>query len=162
MKILKGVILAGAVASLVFLLQGCYEERVVMLRGELIPMSQQDVVAMAQGGAPNSEIIREIRESGTVFRLSANDVENLKKEGVAPEVIDFMLSTREARPAMVERTVVVRRPTVAVYDPWWTWDYMYMPSYYYYPSHVGLSFSYTHFGHRARRYGYGVHFGHWR
>ncbi len=149
-----------AVVAVTLVLQGCYEERhVVMMEGELVPMSQQDVIAMVKDGAPNSAIIREIRESGTVFRLSAGEVEALKGEGVPEEVINFMLSTREAPPAVVQRPVVIHRPRTVVYDPWWGW-----PGYYYYPARVGLSFSY--YGGRSyrpyHRYGYGVHVSHWR
>ncbi|NQT83615.1 hypothetical protein HQ563_11345 [bacterium] len=163
MKTMKVAVMAVAVVGTVLVLQGCYEERqVVMMQGELIPMTQQDVVDMVKGGAPNSEIIREIRESGTVFRLSANEVENLKNEGVPEEVVDYMLSTREVPPAIVERPVVVRRRPAVVYDPWWAWDYAYWPGYYYYPSRVGLSFSYRHFGGHRRYYGYGAHYRRWR
>ena len=163
MRMARLIGLMSVLAGIAVLFQGCYEEQhVVMMRGELVPMTQQDVVQMVRDGAPNSEIIREVRESGTVFRLSASDVENLKGNGVPEEVVNFMLSTREAPPRVVRRRVVVERPPVVVYDPWWTWDYVYAPGYYYYPYHVGLSFSYTHFGRWGHHRGYGVHFGHWR
>ena len=163
MKKVRVGALAVVVAGVVLLLQGCYEEqRVVVMRAELIPMTQQDVISMVKEGATNSEVIREIRESGTIFRLSASEVESLKNEGVPAAVVDYMLSTREAPRAMVERRVVVQRPPAVVYDPWWGWDYAYWPRYYYYPSRVGLSFSYHRFGGRRRSYGYGAHIGHWR
>jgi len=165
MKRLKITVAILALAGIALLLQGCYEEqRVVMMRGELIPMTHQDVIQMVKDGAPNANVIREIRESGTVFRLSANDVENLKKEGVPEEVINFMLETREAPPVVVKRTVV-RRPAIAVHDPWWAWDYYYAPGYYYYPWRVGLGFSYVHYGSRRRYYrggGYGIHYRRYR
>jgi hypothetical protein len=165
MKKLRMAFVGVALMGVALLLQGCYEEQhVVMMRGELIPMTQQDVIAMVKDGAPNSEVIREIRESGTVFRLSANEVESLKAEGVPEEVINFMLSTREAPPAVVQRPVVIRQRPAVVYDPWWGWDYGYWPGYSYYPAHVGLSFSYHHYGgpRYYRRSGYGVHFSRWR
>ena len=145
-----------------FLLQGCYEEnRVFLVPAELVPMAQEDVVQMVRDGVPESEIIREIRESGTLFRLSANDVESLRVAGVPDGVIDYMLSTREGPPGTVKRQVVVKRPAVVVYEPWWDWDYAYVPGYYY-PYHIGLGFSYGHFGRHGRYSSYGVHFGHWR
>jgi len=156
MKMLRAGVLATALAGIALLLEGCFEEHAVIVQGELIPMTQQDVVNMAREGASNAKIIREIRESGTIFRLTANDVENLKKEGVPVEVIDYMLFTREISPAFVERQ------TLVVYDPWWAWDYPFVPGYYYYPSRLGLSFNYAHFGSRARYRGYGTHFRHWR
>ena len=166
MRRMRVSLLILAAVGVAMLLQGCYEERhMVVMRGELIPMTQQDVVQMVQDGAPNSAIIREIRESGTVFRLSANDVESLKNEGVSEEVLNFMLATREASPSVVHRAVVVERPTVVIRDPWWGWDYGYAPGYYSYPSHFGLSFSYSHFGGYRRhygRYGYGIHYSRWR
>jgi len=125
-------------------------------------MTQQDVVAMVKDGAPNSEVIREIRESGTLFRLSASDVENLKKEGVQGEVIDYMLSTREAPPAVARRRVIVRTRPVVVYDPWWDWDYGYWPGYHYYPAGIGLSFSYHHYSGPRHYYRRGVHVRRWR
>lgn len=163
MKMVKVAVLAVGFSGMVLLLQGCYEEhRVVVMRGELVPMTQQDVLAMVKDGAPNSEVIREIRESGTVFRLSASDVENLKKEGVPGEVIDYMLSTREAPPAVVRRRVIVRTRPVVVYDPWWAWDYGYWRGYYYSPVHVGLSFNYHRYSGHRRYYRHGVHVGRWR
>jgi hypothetical protein len=119
-------------------------------------MTQQDVVNMVRDGMPSTVIVREIRESGTIFRLTANDVENLSREGVPLEVIDCMLSTREAPPMVVER------PAVVVYDPWWAWDYPFVHGYYYYPVRIGLGFHYSHFGGRGHYRGYGVHVGHWR
>ena len=151
-----GLMLAFATAAV--LLQGCYEEQYVVMEEEPIPMTQYDVVCMVRDGVPNSEIIREIQETGTVFRLSESDVDILRRQGVPEQVISFMLSTPEAPPVVVRRTVVVERPVVVArpyvgfYDPWWTWDYVYAPGYYYYPSHVGFHFGYTHFGGRRHYY----------
>jgi len=142
-----------AVAGTMLLLQGCYEERVVVVPPQPPPLARQDIVSMVKEGVPNTEIIRRIQESATVFRLSASDVEELKKQGVPDEVIDYMLWTREAPPTIIKRRVVV-------YDPWWGWDYFYGPGYWYYPVHFGIGFSYARFG--RPHYHYGVHFRHWR
>jgi hypothetical protein len=154
-----------ALAGMTLLLQGCYEEQqVVMMQGELVPMTEQDVVQMAKDGVPYTEIIREIQSSGTVFRLSANDVEYLKSEGVPVEVINAMLDTREAPPVVVQRRVIAPPTTVVVQDPWWPSDYYYVPGYSYYPWHVGLSFSYVHYGGPRHYYrpGYGIHYRRYR
>ena len=156
MKTVRATATILAIAAVTFLLQGCYEEQhVVVMRGELIPMSQQDVVQMVKDGVPNADIIREIQSSGTVFRLSASDIEYLKSEGVPDEVVNVMLETREAPPTVVRRTVVVR-------DPWWGYDPWYGPGYYYYPAHVGLSFNYSHYSGYRSFGGYGVHYRHYR
>lgn len=163
MKIVRVTAIVFSVAAITIWLAGCYDERqVILMRGELVPMTQQDVVQMVKDGAPNSEVIREIRESGTVFRLSTTDIETLKSEGVPEEVINYMLATREVPPTVVSKPVVVSAPPAVAYDPWWGWDYAYGPGYYYYPSHIGLSFSYANFGRHWRGAGYGVHFSHWR
>jgi len=163
MKTVRATAAILGIVAVTVLLQGCYEEQqVVIMRGELIPMSQQDVVQMVKDGVPNTDIIGEIQSSGTVFRLSAGDIEYLKSEGVPEEVINVMLETREAPPALVQRTVMARPTTVVVRDPWWGWDPWYGPGYYYYPAHVGLSFSYTHFGGHRNFGGYGIHYRHYR
>lgn len=148
------------IAGTAIILQGCFvEEGVVIMEGEPVPLTQYDVVRMVRDGLPTPEIIRQIRESGTVFRLSTQDIETLRWQGVPEEVISYMLYTPQAPPLIVKRTVVVERPVV-FYDPWWAWDYVYAPGFWYYPAHVGFSFGYVHAGGHWQHHGYRVRYRH--
>jgi hypothetical protein len=57
------------------------------------PLTQSDVMSMVKAGLTDEDIIRRIDASGTVFRLSADDVVNLRKEGVSDRVVTYMLDT---------------------------------------------------------------------
>ena len=57
------------------------------------PVTVPDVVAMSKSGTPTSDILLKMKESGTVYRLTASQLSDLTKDGVAPEVIDYMQQT---------------------------------------------------------------------
>ena len=48
---------------------------------------------MAKAGSWDDEIIRRIESSHTMYRLGADDVVRLRKEGVSDRVINYMLET---------------------------------------------------------------------
>jgi hypothetical protein len=79
-----------------------------------------DVVQMAQAGHDEQVIVNQIRNTGSTFQLSPNDLDFLKQNNVPPGVIVAM---QNARPAPVvyggrPRTVVVREePTVIYREP---------------------------------------------
>jgi len=57
------------------------------------PLTQADIMSMVKAGMTEEEIIRRIDATRTVFRLSSDDVINLRKEGVSDRVVNYMLDT---------------------------------------------------------------------
>lgn len=57
------------------------------------PVSVQEIIDMSKSGLPPDQIIAEISESGTVYRLEASQLADLEKKGVAPAVINYMQQT---------------------------------------------------------------------
>lgn len=76
-----------AVVSIVLLLVGC------ATTPPPPPLTQADIVSLAQAGVSDRDIIRRIDQTQTVFRLSADDIVRLQKQGVRQRVIDYMLQT---------------------------------------------------------------------
>jgi hypothetical protein len=60
-------------------------------RGE--QLSMRDIEKMSQAGISDDKIIGAIHSTGSVYHLSARDVQELKDYGVSQRVIDFMLQT---------------------------------------------------------------------
>jgi hypothetical protein len=48
---------------------------------------------MAKEGIPAQDIVKMMRDSGAVYRLSASDLARLHEQGVADEVINYMQRT---------------------------------------------------------------------
>jgi outer membrane lipoprotein SlyB len=57
------------------------------------PLSVADVKALAQAGISDDVIINQIRNSHTVYHLSAADIIDLRNAGASNPVIDFMINT---------------------------------------------------------------------
>ncbi len=57
------------------------------------PMGLPDVKMLAKSGVSDEVIISQIRNSRTVYHLSASDILDLKDAGVSEKVIDFMINT---------------------------------------------------------------------
>jgi outer membrane lipoprotein SlyB len=57
------------------------------------PLSMADVKALAQARISDDVIISQIRNSRTVYHLSAADIIDLHNTGVSQQVIDFMINT---------------------------------------------------------------------
>ena len=57
------------------------------------PVSVAEILDMSKDGVPPDQIIQEISESGTVYRLQASQLADLEKQGVPPAVIDYMQQT---------------------------------------------------------------------
>lgn len=51
------------------------------------------IVEMSKAGTPAPDIIRTIRDSRTVYRLSASHLARLREQGVPDAVIDYMQQT---------------------------------------------------------------------
>jgi hypothetical protein len=57
------------------------------------PVSVQEIIDMSKSGMPPDQIIQEISESQTVYRLEASQLADLEKQGVPPAVINYMQQT---------------------------------------------------------------------
>ena len=72
-----------------FLLAGCSTSG----NKKVPPVSVGEIVQMSKSGMSPEDIMAKIRESGTVYRLKASELVDLKKQGVSDEVIDYMQKT---------------------------------------------------------------------
>ena len=65
-------------------------------------MSLADIKMLARSGISDEVILSQIRNSHTVYHLSAAEILDLKDAGVSEKVIDFMINTpsmyRSTRP----------------------------------------------------------------
>jgi len=59
--------------------------------GEKLGMS--DVIALSKAGLSDADIITKINETGSVYHLSVEEIEMLRKEGVSSTVVNYMLDT---------------------------------------------------------------------
>ena len=114
------------------------------------PMSVDDVIAMCKPGPSGSRtgdevVIEYIRSSGSRFELTPADIRTLSENGVPDRVVQAMMATRHAPPAVVRRshptTVIVDEPPVVVYERPWGYrrPYYYAPP----PPPIGFGFSYV-------------------
>ena len=78
------------------------------------PLAVSDVKALAQAGVGDNVIISQIRNSHTVYHLTAADIIDLRNAGVSNQVIDFMINTPSTMggvsTAAPATTVVVAQP----------------------------------------------------
>lgn len=56
-------------------------------------MSVTDVKALVKAGIADEVLISQIQQSRVVFRLSTQEIIDLKESGVSNKVIDFMINT---------------------------------------------------------------------
>jgi outer membrane lipoprotein SlyB len=71
------------------------------------PLSVGDVKALAAAGVGDNVIISQIRNSHTVYHLSATDIIGMRNAGVSNQVIDFMINTPETLGAMPQPTTAM-------------------------------------------------------
>jgi hypothetical protein len=66
------------------------------------PMGLPDIKMLAKSGVSDEVILSQIRNTHTVYHLSAAEILDLKDAGVSEKVIDFMINTpslyRSSRP----------------------------------------------------------------
>lgn len=131
------------------------------------PLGLADVRALAQARVSDDIIIGQIRNSRTVYRLSAADIIDLRNAGVSNRVIEFMISTPSTVGAQTSATVVTQAPppvpveTVVVAPApgyvWvggeWIWNgrWVWSAGHWAYPPHVGAiwiggSWGHSHHG----------------
>lgn len=57
------------------------------------PVTVPQIIQMSKAGVSDQEIIKKMRRSGTVYRLKASQLAELKEKGVPNSVIDYMQET---------------------------------------------------------------------
>jgi surface antigen len=57
------------------------------------PIGTEDIKSLVKAGISDDVIISQIRNSHTVYRLSANDIIDLHNAGVSQKVLDYMINT---------------------------------------------------------------------
>jgi uncharacterized protein YcfJ len=73
------------------------------------PLSLADVKALARAGINEDLIVSQIKNSRTIFRLSAADIIDLRDAGVTDKVVNYMINTPSTAPsAAVSTTQVVQ------------------------------------------------------
>jgi uncharacterized membrane protein len=64
----------------------------VKVSGEKLGIS--DVIALSKGGMSDDALIAKIQASGSVFNMSVEEIEVLRKEGVSAKVINAMMGKK--------------------------------------------------------------------
>jgi len=109
---MKTVMTLLAVAALV--LSGC----VTVPR--CAPMTTAEVIALAEAGMSDADLIARIDRSRTIFQLSVADVLQLRTHGVSDVVIDHMLATYPRWVEREYRSYYYCGPPLVVPPPgWW-------------------------------------------
>lgn len=80
------------------------------------PLSLADVKALSAAKVGEEVIMNQIRNSRTVFRLSAADIIDLKNSGVDEKIINFMINTATSMAGVAQTTThtVVTAPPPAI------------------------------------------------
>jgi len=63
----------------------------ILTSGEKLGIS--DVIVLAKSGIGDDAIIDKIAKTGSVYNLSVEEIETLKKEGVSNRVLNYMMNT---------------------------------------------------------------------
>jgi hypothetical protein len=72
------------------LLSGC---ATLGLEQSMPPVTVSEVIQMSKQGVPTDTILDKMRESQTVYRLTPSQLTQLRDQGVANQVIDYMQQT---------------------------------------------------------------------
>ncbi len=92
-RTLIGVFAASLLASALLALSGCATTGARMSGEKPQPVRVATIVEWSKAGLPAATIIARIRDSGTVYRLSAHQMIRLHREGVRYAVLDYMQAT---------------------------------------------------------------------
>ncbi len=86
----RHLISIGLVAALFLLMQSCAVYSPYAMEPSV---TVQDIVQMSKDNVPAKNIIKEIRKSGSVYLLKADQLAKLRDEGVSDTVINYMEKT---------------------------------------------------------------------
>lgn len=140
------------------------------------PLSVADVRALSEAKVSDDIIISQIRNSHTVFHLTAPDIIDLHNAGVSENVINFMINTPNSVGAVQTATVVTEAPppppmeTIVVapgsgyiwIDGEWVWNgrWVWIGGRWAWPPHPGAVWDRGHWDRGPR--GWNRTPGHWR
>lgn len=87
----RKITLAPALALAVSLLlpAGCATTRTTQFK----TVTVEEILQMSKDRVPDDQIIKKIAESGTVYRLSASQLADLRQAGLSDQVINYMQMT---------------------------------------------------------------------
>ena len=71
------------------------------------PLGLADVKALSRAGISDDVIVSQIKNSHTIFRLSAADIIDLRDAGVTDKVVNYMINTPGTAPESAASTVQV-------------------------------------------------------
>ena len=57
------------------------------------PVTVPQIIELSKAGTPAPDIIKQMADSGTVYRLNASQLADLRQQGVSDQVIDYMQKT---------------------------------------------------------------------
>src|SRR2546430_4208784 len=57
------------------------------------PVTVPQIIEMSQTGVPPEDIVQKMRDSGTVYRLQASQLAQLKEQGMPDAVLNYMQQT---------------------------------------------------------------------
>ena len=80
------------------------------------PLTGADIVFLAKNGKTATQIIEELKRSGTVLPLQASDIVSLHESGVPKEVLDYML--RAQIDEIRRRDMLYWGPTFGGFGAW--------------------------------------------
>ena len=141
------VILAGLVVTL--LSTGCMsgyyahrEKRHVVEEDSLMPppMTVDDVIALARDSVGDDVILAQMNATHSSFRLTNNDIRDLKKSGVSDQVINAMIKTGDQPKTSSRRAVYYPYPDYY----WYSYPNFYSP--WYSSAYFGFSYRGGHYG----------------
>ncbi len=142
------------------------------------PLSLADVKSLAHAGISEDVIISQIKNSHTVFRLSAADIIDLRDAGVTDKVVNYMINTASnvpeavsspapviqyaPPPPPVETVVVAPGPGYYWVDGEWEWNggWVWVGGHWAYPPRPGVVWVVGRSWHDSR--GWHAERGHWR
>ena len=90
LKLTRRLLYLMFIGVILFSIQGCATTNMYRM---VPPVTVPDIVQMSKDKVPAKDIISKMRESHTIYRLKASQLAELQKEGVSPEVIDYMQKT---------------------------------------------------------------------
>jgi hypothetical protein len=85
----EGIASLWVIAGCLLLLESCATLGITQPE----PVTVPQIIQMSKAGVPAQEIVKKMRRSGTVYRLKASQLSELKEEGVPDSVIDYMQET---------------------------------------------------------------------
>jgi hypothetical protein len=99
-------------------------------------MTVDDVIAMTKDGVGDDVILAQMNATHTYFRLTSNDIRDLKKSGVSDKVIHAMIKSADQAKTSTQSQQVAYSPSPDYY--WGAYPYFYDP--WYSPIYYGFSY----------------------